>query len=140
MTNKLQVQKYKARSSPAARQKAQAELDVCKRREQEIKAATIDWRRCSHAVVKAGRFVVDVNGDPPSIDQLRSAVEEAERQIALSEESADLRKKMESLRGEAGYYQFVAGHMRGSVGFSYFVVSGQGDTKKEALENARKRE
>ena len=115
------------------------ELDACRRREQEIKAVATDQRRYFHALVAAGRFVVDVNGDPPSIGQLRPAVEEAERQIALSEELADLMKKMQGLRGQAHYYQFSAGRIRGLPGLSYLAVLGQGDTRKEALENARKK-
>jgi len=137
MSMNIEVQKYKAKSSPALRAKAQESLDTCKARLSEITAEQTARDQWAKELLKAARFVVDVNGDSPSMDELRQIVETAEYQVALSEELRQLGKEIDQLRGQASYYQYVAGSTRGNAGFSYFVVAGSGDTRKEALKNAR---
>ncbi len=137
ISERLQITKRRFRSSPAQRERAHSELMEMKARQEQIKTELLDDMHHWHALVKAARFVVDVHGDPPSMDHLRDAVEAAERQIALAEESAELRKTIEKLQSDASYYQYAAGYARGSNGIAFFMIVGQGDTKAEALEKAK---
>jgi hypothetical protein len=48
-----------------------------------------------HALAKAGRFAVEVDGGPPSLDQLRAAVEQSERLDALWVERSELKAQLD---------------------------------------------
>jgi hypothetical protein len=133
--HKLHIQKSPKRSSAALRAEARAQLDAAKTREKEIIAATTSASDWTDELIKAARFVVDVNGDPPSIDTLRTTVSTAEQQHALREEHVELMKRIEKLRGLMLHYQFRAGTI--SCNDLIFHVYGEGDTRKEALEKAR---
>jgi uncharacterized protein YoxC len=128
----MDTRKYPRKSSPEARAKAKAELDEVRKRLAVVeieRSKLIEW---ATALRKAARFVCDVNGDPPSIDQLRAAVADAERHADLSDEWRELRDRRTKLTAAATYYQWIAG-TGGAIGF---IVRGQGDTRVQAVEHA----
>ena len=131
----MDTRKYKRKSSPEARAKAQAELDEVRKRLATVETERSKLTECATALRKAARFVCDVNGDPPSIDHLRAAVEAAEQHAALSDEWRELRDRRAKLTAAATYYQWIAGTGRA---FGFFV-GGQGDTRAEAVADAQTR-
>ncbi len=140
MTTVLHVEKSKRPSSPEKRAAAKAKLSELLERIEENKAAKLAAKDWPAPLLAAARFVVDVNGDPPSIDQLREAVENAERHQELSGEYGELHTTRRRLAPESHYYQWQAGEVNVIGGaLSAFFVLGEGDTKKEAMEKARSR-
>jgi predicted nuclease with TOPRIM domain len=131
----MDTRKYKRKSSPEARAKAKAELDEVRKRLAVVETERSKLTEWATALRKAARFVCDVNGDPPSIDHLRTAVEAAERHAALSDEWRELRDRRTRLTAAATYYQWIAG-TGGAIGF---LVRGQGDTRAEAIADAQTR-
>ena len=134
---KIEVQKYRHPSSPAKREVAKSQLTEINRQMAENKAATVATQEWLKPLLKAARFVVDVNGDPPSIEQLQVAIEQAERQRALGEEHRELRIERDRLASESRYHQYHAGHVSGVGGIGFLHVVAEGDTKREALEKAK---
>lgn len=81
------------------REAAQAERLVLRDRMKEIQARVEAIGNYVPKLVKAARFVVDVTGDPPSIDQLAAILALAEESMSLSQEGADLRHRRDGLCG-----------------------------------------
>lgn len=133
---KLEVRKSKFRSSQAQRDASKAEYERLKARkaeiEAELRAIGNDWGR----IVKAAEFVCDVNGDPPSIDTLRAALEEHKHCVALSDELQNIAKRRNGVSAESRRYQWQAGRINGG----FFIVLGEGDTRQEALDKAKAKE
>lgn len=82
-----------ALKNDAGREAYKAERKQRQKRIEEIKAIVEPPRKKNEmlkALAEAARFVVDVNGDEPSIPKLASAVERAEQFIALIEERDEI--------------------------------------------------
>ena len=133
---KVEIRKGHCKTSPAKRAKARVEFDAAKSRLGEIESAIVPCKRWTADLIKAARFVVDVNGNPPSMDQLRAVVEMTEQQDELVIEKWELKHHINAnLSFAMNNYQYSAGHIGGLC----FHVLGQGDTRKEALANAKEK-
>jgi len=130
---KLEVKKARKRSSQAQRDAAKAEYEQLKARKTEIEAELRAIGNELTPLVKAAEFVCDVNGDPPSIDNLRAALEVHKHRVALGDELMDVVGRRNNASAQSHYYQWRAGRMNGG----FFVVLGEGDTRQEALEKAK---
>jgi chromosome segregation ATPase len=74
----------------------------------EIAAATEELKSLkgsSEKLLNAAKFVCDVNGDHPSIDQLRQATEKATRAADLSETIRQLESERRSTSGQSCAYR-----------------------------------
>ncbi len=133
---KLEVRKSKLCSSQSLRDAARAEFE--RRRPVRPKSKP----NCGPSgvrlppLVKAAEFVCDVNGDPPSIDTLRTALEKHKYRVALGDELRDVVERKNEASIESRRYQWAAG----SINSMFFLVVGEGDTRKEALDKAKVKE
>lgn len=57
----------------------------------------LDKTKCRNLLVDAARFVVDVNGDPPSIENLKKPLADINEYIALEAEWLENRRERESI-------------------------------------------
>ena len=133
---KLEVRKSKCRSSQAQRNTARAEFERLKARQAEIEADSREMGNVLKPFVDAAQFVCDVNGDPPSIDTLRTALESYKHRVALADDLRDVVERKNEASIESHYYQWRAGRFNHGI----FVVLGEGDTRKEALDKAKGKE
>jgi len=131
--SKLEVQKAKRRSSQAQRDAAKAEYERLMARQAEIEAEAKAMGNVLKPFVDAAQFVCDVNGDPPSIDMLRTALARYKHRMALAEERIDVVGRRDNASAESRYYQWTAGR----IDQGFFVVLSRGDTRKEALDKAK---
>jgi hypothetical protein len=134
--SKLEVRKSKFRSSQAERDAARAEYERLKARKAEIEAEMKAMGNVLNPFVEAAQFVCDVNGDPPSINTLRTSLERYKHYIALTDELRDVVDRRDKASLESRRYQWTAG----KIGTLCFVVRGEGDTRQEALERAKGKE
>ena len=126
----IQVNRH---AKPKAEREAAAQhMKELQGRQKEIAAEQMDGRAIYKRLLAAARFVVDVNGDDPSIPQLREIVELCERQDALSAEWLEIRQKYERLRGIARCQKYDAYTLPAAGLFRHIVASG--DTLDELLE------
>ena len=79
---------------PAEREKFVVQRALRKNRLAELKEEQKQHEHSLGPLIKAARFVVDVAGDPPSIDELTVAVESAERKAEILSESRDLKNEL----------------------------------------------
>lgn len=86
----------------------------------------------------AARFVVDVNGDEPSIGQLAPITERAERFLELAEEIDDLFKQKKKYR-ERFRYRYQAGTADGMF-FTIIAEANTLDDLKEKLESEHEKD
>ncbi len=133
---KLEVRKSKFRSSQAQRDAAKAEYERLKARQKEIEAELRAIGNELTPLIKAAEFVCDVNGDPPSIDTLRAALEKHKHRVTLSDELHDVAGRKNAASAESRRYQWAAGRINNM----FFVVLGEGDTRQEALDKAKAKE
>ena len=131
--SKLRIYRKRWPSSPARRAAALASLQEVKASIARIEEGGRNWGRWVEPLLAAARFCADVNGDEPSMSQLRAAVEDAEAQRAAADEYYDLRKLRGKLASEANYYRWQA---IDPVGFCAVVVA-EGDTRSEVEEKIR---
>jgi hypothetical protein len=79
------------------------------------------------------RFVVDVDGDAPSIEQLEAALLKIERHATIDEEYFAAKREK---TGDEHYYRYKAGDVLGGP-FSMFCVLVEADTLDELLTKIR---
>lgn len=114
------------------REAAQARSKEIGERLKVIAADQLSLKGWQDRLTKAARFVVDVDGDDPSVEQLRPCVIDAERYAALTEEYLDLKKEREQLPSHG--YRWTAGNITGAGGIKFLSVKDQADTLAELVE------
>lgn len=115
------------------RRTARRTVVYAEKTELDKQIATLDKSPVLADLAKAGRFVVDVDGDEPSIPQLRKAVETAEHLLALREQRQELRKELETLRTYARRCEI--GVVNTTLpGFPVHEIMVQADTWEEVAE------
>lgn len=100
-------------------------------RVKEIDAETKSLGMVLPPLLAAARFAVDVDGGPPSLDQLRVATERAERQQSLLDERRTCRAEHDSLNGHSK--RWSAGAITSIAGFAMAHVRAEADTIDELL-------
>jgi hypothetical protein len=121
------IRRYKRPSSPERRQAARDRIAAIKAREEAIIARQKELRGWNERLTRAARFVVDVNGDPPSIPELATTVADAEESLELSQERRELIDERRKTQGASWYHQFDAIDDSGFIG----VVVATADSLRE---------
>lgn len=106
--------------SPAERERLTARSRELVARVQAIDAELKDLGAVLPPLIKAARFAVDVDGGAPSLEQLRPALERAERQVELNQERRDCRQEQDGLalhrrRWDAGTLGPLFAHIHASA-------------------------
>lgn len=98
---------YELRHDPKAligadRVKERERRDALREQEKELKDKLSAFNRVTafKALADTARFVVDVNGDSPSIEQLAMALELVEKIEALNDDIRDVRAEWEKARNK----------------------------------------
>lgn len=121
------------RSAPLPEQRALLTLrarDLCN----SISAYDLERRSIQdwpQKLLNAARFVIDVNGDKPSMGQLQHATTTGERAV-------ELRDLIDELKAEAQKVRAVLCHYRYEVVRNGFVVEYQVDTLDQLEEHLRR--
>lgn len=109
---------------------------VRKARRDEIKAALIATpqpARDGSGILEAAKFVADVNGDEPSIPQLREAVAQRVAYLALKAEDADLVEAGKESSGTL-FRKYSICLTKGVGGFAFNDTKAEGDTWQEVVD------
>lgn len=127
-------------SSPARRAAAK-ELAV---------SLKIEWDRLQAEVktladtvtplVKMAQFVVDVDGDATAIARLKEALENHKAKEAAGNKVVQVRKQLREAQSASDYFKYKVGTVDSTCGFGLFFVEGTGDTRAEAMANAKSKE
>lgn len=94
---------------------------------------TTEQQACKWSIrdlMKQARFVVDVKGGNPSIDELEKVLTRAERWHELEDERLAIREEQQRLPMHS--YRWTAGHIGSPI--PHFVVEAQADTLDELME------
>lgn len=123
------------RENPNADTKAEREAAAARRRDivERRRQIEVELRSCSwslRALLSKARFVVDVNGGNPSIQQLEAELVKAERHQELSDEAVSLKQEMLELGH--GTYRWSAGYEGRPM--PCFCIEAQADTIEELIE------
>lgn len=117
------------------RDAARAGWEIAERKSAELLEESKSIGPTTPALREAARFVVDVNGDHPSIDQLRTALEKHERGIAINEELAELKRAKNRLLSDCHSYRYQVSSISEVIhGFPLSTVLASGDSWEEVLE------
>lgn len=98
----------------------------------ELKSSAM--KSITERLTKAAQFVCDVNGDHPSIDQLRIVVAEATRRDAMNEERRTLDKERNSRITWVKRYKVTR---MSDIGSIFAVVEADADTAAELMEKIK---
>lgn len=109
------------------REAAKAERSRASARSKELTEQLGKMRAPLYPLMDAARFVCDVNGDPPSIDQLRTALDAAELHLKLTEE-----RKAEQVIAMKSTWSYR--YMVGDDGGWCSIIHGQADSWDELIE------
>lgn len=109
---------------------------VIRRKEvSELLAAIPEKIRSGLELLEAAEFVIDVNGDAPSIPQLAKAISAHRDYLSLKEEAADIREAS-SENGWLSLRRFEIVKVSEIIpGFPTQTAVAQGDTWAEVIEN-----
>lgn len=128
---KAYVEESRRSPTKAVREAAQAKRRGMIARRTEIAEELKGLEGWKSPLLKAARFVVDVNGGPPSMDELRAALERAERHHDLTTESAALHRDMQQL-------PWLGHHWRVCENNGMFChIVAEGDTLDELAERCQ---
>jgi len=83
------------------------------------------------AMIAASRFVVDVNGDPPSLEQLAAVLELAEKRQELQDEDRELQMEGKRSQGQLLRRRCEIVH---TGAFGFIVIDASGATWQECID------
>lgn len=128
------LRENKRASSPEQREQGKVRLAEIRDRVVKIKAELAQLQRHDKRLLIAASFVCDVNGDHPSIDQLREAVAESQRFADLSEERRELEAERSKLSGESCRFRWEACNVNTVGGVQFCSIHESADTLEELAE------
>lgn len=131
--DKVTLRESKNAPTPAQREALKAERSemLKQRKEAEAFLSTVGLRQASDAMVAAAQFVVDVNGDAPSIQQLAEALEQLRKVTDALDAKKEAILKCDSLSVKIFHYRF---RLSAASGIFNHVLA-EGDTLDELAAN-----
>lgn len=132
--NDVMMRESKSAPTAAEREMLKAERSewLTLRKEAEAFLSTVGLRQASDAMVAAAQFVVDVNGDNPSIPQLAVALEQLRKVTDALDTKREAIQACDRLSGKIFHYRFRLSKTSGM--FNHVLA--EGDTLDELATNA----
>lgn len=130
------LREHKGAPTPDRRQVLREQQDANKARIAEIEPILKSLIGHAARLLKAAEFVCDVNGDAPSIDQLREAAAASRQFTELSDERQDLKYQNQKLGGEIMRRRWDCATYFGHP-FPHECVEDCSDTLEEMAEKLR---
>lgn len=90
------------------REAAIARVREIKAREEQLVEVARSVVGCYSRLIAGARFVVDVNGDEPSIERMRTALEQCELSVATEAERKELLLERRELAGKLSSARYMA--------------------------------
>jgi hypothetical protein len=94
-----------------------------------------DLNKATRLAIQAAEFAADVDGDEPSLSQLKIAISEYRKETARTESIKELRDRQKQFANTFSY-RCTIGYASNVGGMSLGHVQGSGDTWEEACQKA----
>ncbi len=130
------IEDRKRQTSPTTRAEAAQRREQLKQEIAGIYEVIKRLGNTTAALVKAGRFAVDVDGDEPSWSEFKHALERAEERARCDTRLAEATKEQREAASGIGAYRYAAGRVD-HVGLSIFCIEVHADTLVELLNKIR---
>lgn len=115
----------------------QAKALTARNKEIDEEVKKLGWK--PKQLMEAARFVVDVNGDSPSIHELAAALLLADCHHALLDEKTANKEEAERLRSRGYSDTWRVGVLKNVGGFAFNEIVAHGDTAEECADKIRNR-
>jgi hypothetical protein len=135
--SKMRIEQGRFPSSPERRAAAKSQVEHLKADKDRLYAEIKAFGDTVTPLVQMAKFVVDVEGDPTAVARLKEALERHQAKEAAKREESRVIKELREARSAATYYRWKAGEIDTQTGIGLFFIAGSGDTKAEAIANAK---
>ncbi len=133
---KAEIRENKAAPTHEQRQARRARMAEIKAEQEAITAGLKSLKDHAEKLLTAAKFVCDVNGDSPSIEQLMPAVERSQRAFDLLESKRQLQVEFEKLRSGLHQYRFDVATIHAGP-FPHYSIECSSDTLAELEDKLR---